>query len=244
MTIQWGSEIRTFKIQKHLKSGLFEGPRFSNGRALAMAIALVPTIWNLDIFVPILNVFLKNGSYLSIFQMVGLPDFRSHLKSEPCATQPPFDHLKFRLVQISDPHCIFIWIPLDQFLTDWFFYHFKTGLVRYSDHYCIFLTDMSNEDHIDMFPFRGVCFLRLRFGFRPGLRRRNKTFFLLRCCGRSSTFRIVIPAVQLGQGVTLAQGFFLHVMRRTRLVYFHRNVVWGGIWKWFTTRKVSFKVYK
>ena len=49
---QWGSEIWPFKIWKHLKSQLFEG-RISNGMffkwsALAMAIALVPTIWKLD----------------------------------------------------------------------------------------------------------------------------------------------------------------------------------------------------
>ena len=37
--------------------------------------------------------------------MVGLPDFRSHLKSRPFANQPRYDHLKPRLVLISDPHC-------------------------------------------------------------------------------------------------------------------------------------------
>ena len=36
--------------------------------------------------------------------MVGFPDFRSHSKSRPFATQPLFDHLKSRLVSISDPH--------------------------------------------------------------------------------------------------------------------------------------------
>ena len=38
--------------------------------------------------------------------MVGLPDFRSHSKSIPFATQPVLDHSKPRLGQISDPHCI------------------------------------------------------------------------------------------------------------------------------------------
>ena len=38
-------------------------------------------------FVWILNVFLQNGGNLSGFQMVGLPDFRSLLKSGPFATQ-------------------------------------------------------------------------------------------------------------------------------------------------------------
>ena len=37
--------------------------------------------------------------------MVGLPDFRSHSKSGPFATQPLFNHIKSRLVWISDPHC-------------------------------------------------------------------------------------------------------------------------------------------
>ena len=38
--------------------------------------------------------------------MVGLPDFRSHSKSRPFATQPVLDHSKSRLGRISDPHCI------------------------------------------------------------------------------------------------------------------------------------------
>ena len=42
---------------------------------------------------------------LSGFQMVGLLDFRSHSKSGPFATQLLNDHLKSRLVRISDPHC-------------------------------------------------------------------------------------------------------------------------------------------
>ena len=41
--ILWGSEIRPFEIQKHLRCRLFEG-WISNGRALATAIATVPTI--------------------------------------------------------------------------------------------------------------------------------------------------------------------------------------------------------
>ena len=45
------------------------------------------------VFVQISNgfSFRQNGSYLFGFQKVGLPDFRSHLRSRP--------------VQISDPHC-------------------------------------------------------------------------------------------------------------------------------------------
>ena len=61
-----------------------------------------PTIWKQDIFVWILNGFWQNGSHLSWFQMVGLPDFRSHSKSGPFATQLIFDHKKSRLVRISD----------------------------------------------------------------------------------------------------------------------------------------------
>ena len=34
--------------------------------------------------------------------MVGLQDFRTYSKSGPFATQPVFDHLKSRLVPISD----------------------------------------------------------------------------------------------------------------------------------------------
>ena len=45
--IQRRSIIRPLEIRKNLKSGLFED-RISNGRALAMAIAIVPTIQKLD----------------------------------------------------------------------------------------------------------------------------------------------------------------------------------------------------
>ena len=40
--------------------------------------------------------FWKNGSHLSEFLMVGLPDFRYNLKSRPFSTQPFFDHSKSR----------------------------------------------------------------------------------------------------------------------------------------------------
>ena len=92
--IQWGSVIR-----EHLKSGL------SNDQALTVAIAIAPAIWNLDIFVWISNGFWQNGGHLSGFQMVGLPNFRSHLKSGPFATQPFFNHSESKLVWISDSHC-------------------------------------------------------------------------------------------------------------------------------------------
>ena len=52
--------------------------------------------------------FIQNSAHLSGFQMVGLLDFWSHLKSEPFANQPLFEHLKSRLVPISDPHCNWI----------------------------------------------------------------------------------------------------------------------------------------
>ena len=89
----------------------FQMVRFSNGRAITMAIALVPTIWklnigNLDFFVRISNGFWQNGGYLSRFQMVGLPDFRSHSKFRPFVTQRLLDHSKSRLGWISDSHYI------------------------------------------------------------------------------------------------------------------------------------------
>ena len=52
--IKWRTEIRPFKTQKPLKSGLLEG-QISNGWALAMALAIVPTIQNPDIFAEISN---------------------------------------------------------------------------------------------------------------------------------------------------------------------------------------------
>ena len=86
--------------------------QFSNCQALALAIAtvptksLVPTIHKPDHsksgrFCLNFKWFLTNGSHLPGFQMVGLPDFRSHSKSGPLATQHLF-------VWISDPHCILL----------------------------------------------------------------------------------------------------------------------------------------
>ena len=47
----------------------------------------------------------KIWTFLSGFQMVGLPDFRSH---GPFANQPLFYHLKSRPFRISGPHCTLI----------------------------------------------------------------------------------------------------------------------------------------
>ena len=83
----------------HLKSGLLG--RISNGQALAMAMALR----NTNIFVRISNVFffLQKGTHLSGFQMVGLPDFRSHWKSRLFVTKLRFDDSKSRLFQFQIP---------------------------------------------------------------------------------------------------------------------------------------------
>ena len=62
----------------------------------------------MDILSGFQMVFDKKVAHLPIFQMVALPDFRSRSKSGPVATQTLFDHLKFRLVRISDPYCIWI----------------------------------------------------------------------------------------------------------------------------------------
>ena len=55
------------------------------------------------------NGFGQNGGHLSGFQMVRLPDFRSHSKSRPFATHSLLDLSKSRLGQITDPHCILLW---------------------------------------------------------------------------------------------------------------------------------------
>ena len=55
----------------------------------------------------------KMAAIMVGFQMVGLPDFRSHTISEPFANQFLFDHLKSRQGHTSDPQC--------------------TGLIWYSD---------------------------------------------------------------------------------------------------------------
>ena len=44
--------------------------------------------------------------HTSGFQIVGLPDFRTHSKSWPFASQLHFNHFKSRLARISDPHYI------------------------------------------------------------------------------------------------------------------------------------------
>ena len=85
--------------------------RFSKGRALVFEQKLWSqpfenwTILNPDIFVRISYGFWQNVFHLSGFQMVGLLDFRIHLKSIPFTNLPLFDHLKSKLVRFSDPHC-------------------------------------------------------------------------------------------------------------------------------------------
>ena len=94
--IQWGFEIRPFAIHKHLKSDFLKvvfkmvGPYHSKLECFCLDFKYF---------------FLQNGGHLSRFQLVGLPDFWSHSKSIPFATQSLFGHSKSRLVGISDPHC-------------------------------------------------------------------------------------------------------------------------------------------
>ena len=64
---------------------------------------MVLTIRNMDIFNQISNGFWQNDIHLSGFQMVGLLEFRSDLRSRPFANHL-CDHSKYRQVQISDPH--------------------------------------------------------------------------------------------------------------------------------------------
>ena len=68
------TEIGPFEIQKHSKTELFEG-QISNG-------------------------FWQNGSHLSGFQKVELPDFRSHSNSNTVGAQIP-DTFRFWMVESS-----------------------------------------------------------------------------------------------------------------------------------------------
>ena len=78
-----------------------------------MAIAIAPTILKLNHskfgrFCPDFKWFLSKCGNLSGFQMVGLPNFRSHSKSGPFETKPLINHSQSRLVLISDHHCSLI----------------------------------------------------------------------------------------------------------------------------------------
>ena len=95
---------KTFEIQTFWRSDW-------KWSSFQKAIASVPTIWKQDhpkskSKSQISNGLWHNGSYCSGFQMVELPDLRCHSKSKTLVTQPLFDHLKSRLVWISDPHCM------------------------------------------------------------------------------------------------------------------------------------------
>ena len=67
----------------------------------------VLTIQNPDFFVGISNVFWQNSRHLFKFQVIWLPDYKSHSKSGsgPFANQPLFEDLKSRGIPISDSHC-------------------------------------------------------------------------------------------------------------------------------------------
>ena len=85
-----------------MKSGLYGEGQISNGLVFnwsSFIYSYSPNHLKTGLF--------KIRTFLSRFQMVGLPDFRSHSKSEPFLTQPLFDYSKSRLVRISDPQCNF-----------------------------------------------------------------------------------------------------------------------------------------
>ena len=134
--VQWGSEILIFQSPNPSKTRPFKSP---------------------DVLVRISNGFWQNGCYFSGFQMIGLPDFRSHSKTRPFTTQPLLDHSKFRLGRMSDPYCIqklcVFWMPswhvkktgqnypVFNWCVTWqeqpfknCLHHLNTWLVRYLDH--------------------------------------------------------------------------------------------------------------
>ena len=109
-----------------LKSELFEGLisnglRFNkwSGFCYVYSSNHLKT-WNfcLDI-----KQFWQNGGHLSAFQMVGLPDFRFHLKSRPSATQPLFDQNNNQLITYFLPVCYLLRIqqyPVNTTYNKWF----------------------------------------------------------------------------------------------------------------------------
>ena len=64
------------------------------------------------IFVPISNGLSQNCGHLYEFQMVGLLDFRSHLKSRPFLNQPIFDYYKSSRSGFQIPTVHLMWLHL------------------------------------------------------------------------------------------------------------------------------------
>ena len=97
--VQCGSEIRPFEIRNDLKSTFwrsdFKWSVFSHLKTGPFKIRTKKSGFQM----------VKTRWRLVGFQMVGLPDFRSHSKSGPFTNQPLFDHLKSGQGRISDPHC-------------------------------------------------------------------------------------------------------------------------------------------
>ena len=117
-TFDWFYHFKRYTVElysrdlksDHAKSRIFEG-RVSNGPVFKWLGFSYGYSYNTN---PLKTGPFKMQTFLSgfqkcltkwWFQMVGLPDFRSHSKCGPFATQPLFNHSKFRLVRISDPHC-------------------------------------------------------------------------------------------------------------------------------------------
>ena len=71
-----------------------------------MTSKIVTTIQNPGFMVRISNGKCKMVAILVSFQMIGVPDFRSHLKSRPLVNQPPLGHSKSGCVPILDPRSI------------------------------------------------------------------------------------------------------------------------------------------
>ena len=134
MTVQWPKLQWGFKIQKHLKSSLFEG-QISNGPVFNWSdfnycYSYSPNhsktrlLKNPEVFIQISNGFWLNGGHLSEFQMIGVPDFRSHSKYRPFATQSLFrpfkSQNKCRFQIHTVPHFFFFYKPDHALLTHYF----------------------------------------------------------------------------------------------------------------------------
>ena len=81
--VQRGFEIRPFEIRKHLKSGLFKGQILYGQVFKWLGFSYGYSLKNRTILSGFEMIFWQNGNHLSVFQMVGLLDFRSHSNSRP-----------------------------------------------------------------------------------------------------------------------------------------------------------------
>ena len=111
-SIQWGSEILPFEIQafwgSYLKWPVFKWPGFKYGYSYSPNHLKTRPV-KIQMFFSGFRMVIDK--MFNCWAFVHISNCWAARFQIPFETQPLFNHLKSRLVQISDPHCIYLLTP-------------------------------------------------------------------------------------------------------------------------------------